>query len=369
MSPFIPRLVLRHKRAASRFWSLVDALKQRQIMIYILIVSLVLAIFLIRSGPANFVNSDIVSYEKMVQVFRGHGSLTDIPTAFRYRIMCPALASVLPYTPFFSLRLVSLIFAIPTGIILIRYLEQLGFTRQNVLLGGFLFFFSTPFTIWGTQPLTDTSGLFFIVLTLYGLVRKWNMFYILLIISVGALTRETILFMIFSFYLVLFGRAEGYKVQIQKTFIVLSGLIPISVEVLTRYIINGGISSVSGSIPIPKIYFVLHNLNLELTNEFYIALLIFLPFLFLALLRRTVFQQLLCRARLRRIEDKFLRNTSVGPILMMLYVFFAGWLDGRQVWVLYPILIPLALLEYERLGALSKSRAEVKKPHLGEGYI
>lgn len=337
-----------------------DGGKSSKLLIYVIITASIFAIFASRSAHPDFVNSDIVSYERMVQVFRGHGSLMDVPSAFRYRIMCPALASVLPYVPFYSLRLVSLIFAVLTGIILIRYLQQLGFTNRSVLIGGCVFFFSTPFNIWGTQPLTDTSGLFFIVLILYGLLRKWNMFVILLIISIGALTRETILFMIISFYMVLFGRVEGYKPKIQKTIIALSGLMPISVEMATRYIVNAGnTSSVSNSIPIPKFYFVLHNVDLGLTREFYIALLIFLPFVLIGVINRMYRNR---PYQAKSIERSFLRNTSVGPILMISYVFCAGWLDGRQAWVLFPVLIPLALFEYERFRSMNLYDKVIDRP-------
>jgi hypothetical protein len=310
------------------------------------IIALIIVLFSI--GCQRAFLGDTIHYQRMVEVFRGNGNLGDVPVAFRNRILTPLIASFLPFGPRWSMQIVNLFFGVMTGLLLVRYFKRLGSSAQNAFLGVILFFLSASYFVYGTQPLTDMSAMFFIVLALYGLLEEWGYGYVMAVILIGVLSRETILFLVPIFYVVLLKRYRTHRIAI-----ILIGAVPIVGVVFTRYLISASIgvsSSGLSDVWIPNMSSVTSNLNrlIDFQNlsgasaNVYLTLLPFLPFAISSLIGRKL------QKKVRSSERRFLLYVGIFLALTTIYGLSSAYFDGRFVWVLFPVIVPLALFEYER---------------------
>ncbi|KKK98448.1 hypothetical protein LCGC14_2642640, partial [marine sediment metagenome] len=77
-----------------------------------------------------------------------------------------------------------------------NFLKIYATTYKQEMLGLILFIFIAPTLILGFVPLTDSAGMFFIVLALYQYSIKSNIFIRIVTISIGILARETVFFIV-----------------------------------------------------------------------------------------------------------------------------------------------------------------------------
>ena len=148
---------------------------------------------------------DAVHYATMVESFRGNANLFDVPPAWRIRILIPLLASIIPGNAYISLNIVSIIFNLLAVFFFHQFLSYFKITPKQQFLGTLIYIFTAPAIVLGFTPLTDSAGMFFIIISLYLfsiLIKESSRnnlkIYILigLAIGLGVLARETVIFVI-----------------------------------------------------------------------------------------------------------------------------------------------------------------------------
>ncbi|MFX1238539.1 MAG: glycosyltransferase family 39 protein [Promethearchaeota archaeon] len=143
---------------------------------------------------------DSEQYAKLVDFFRGTGDLDDVSNAWKIRLLVPLLASIIPLDPITSLNLISLVFNLLSVIIFYKLLERFQFNLKKRVLGTLMFVFAAPTIVLGFTPLTDTSGIFFILISLY-IYQTFNRnirndLILGIVIGIGVLARETVVFIV-----------------------------------------------------------------------------------------------------------------------------------------------------------------------------
>lgn len=281
---------------------------------------------------------DVRAYVTLVDVFRRNASFGDVGVCFRNRILTPMLASFLPFDAYTSLQIVNFFFCIGTAVILFKYLKLFEFSDSNSLLGVIFFTFSFPYMYYGRVPLTDISALFFTILLLYMIKRDYNIFLIFTIISLGVLTRETVIFTLPIYYVYRYlntGREVIWRYAL--------GIVPIVVIPLVRILISNVVSEVAtGYVWMPNLNRIFFNIDKLFAFSDLDVWFTVLPFIFLV-------PTYLARDKIIKIwsdQLKFLFITGVFLFCIPLYGFSAAYFDGRFIWVLYPVSIPLILIGY-----------------------
>ncbi|MBD3196865.1 MAG: phospholipid carrier-dependent glycosyltransferase [Candidatus Lokiarchaeota archaeon] len=164
---------------------------------------LVFSFLLLLIGPVFFADYDIPDvkhYVALVDFFRAQGSFLDAGTAWRGRVIVPLLAAIIPVEASLSLRIVNIIFTLMCMIIFYKILSEFKFGKKQQILGTLLFIISVPTITIGSAPLTDSAGIFFIILPIYLYqileddYKKWLI--ISIVIGIGVFVRETGLFVI-----------------------------------------------------------------------------------------------------------------------------------------------------------------------------
>ena len=146
-------------------------------------------------------NGDAAQY---VRIFRGT-SLDQIPKPFRYRVLTPYLARLVPFLPaaltggyevdpdkivMFRFAVVNALGLAATGLIVHLLCLALGFGTWESLVGSLLFM--TGFTVvnFGAAPMVDALSFCFLAAAILCVLRGWNTG-LLLAVLVGMFARET----------------------------------------------------------------------------------------------------------------------------------------------------------------------------------
>jgi len=302
-------------------------------------------------GMWRVVASDALQYPKIVEVFRGQATFDDVWAPFRNRVLVPFLASILPFDPKSSIQFVNLFFAFGTVIIFVRYLRSFRFNQENTLFGAMLLMCTVPYFAYGPQPLSEMGAMFFIVLSLYLTKKGTSLAFIMVVISLGILCRETVFFVLPAILIISYrGKNNGSR------WGYLAAILPFVTILGIRFLISQAIASGDGSSPIGYVWSIDPNyiqLNLgRLVNfvdpvsqglsggSFWLSFVPFAPF---ALTRILAPHK---QSEITKNERGFLLTSGLFLFLLTIYCFVAAGIDGRNVWVLYPALIPLSMAEY-----------------------
>jgi len=207
-------------------------------------VLLILSFFLELIGPLFFSDRfylpDVDKYVNMVEFFRGNASISDIPQQFRSRLITPLLASLIPLDSYFSLSIISISFTLLSVLLFYYFLRSLEYNNKLQILGTLLFMIASPTLIDGSVPMTDSTGLFFVLLSLNIFLYFEDKFRADLlngiILSVGMLAREAVLFIV---PVLIIWRIIDEKIDRKKLLIdiLLLGLMPTVSLILVRIII------------------------------------------------------------------------------------------------------------------------------------
>ncbi|MBD3216038.1 MAG: phospholipid carrier-dependent glycosyltransferase [Candidatus Lokiarchaeota archaeon] len=154
-------------------------------------------------GPIFFADypiPDAKEYKALVEFFRGQGAFTDAGVIWRGRVLVPLIASIFPFDPLISLRIVNIVFTLFCVVFFYQILSLLKFRNKERFLGIFLFIIAVPTITIGSTPLTDSAGLFFVVFSIYLYLRLDNkpkkFLLIGIILAIGVFSRESVLFII-----------------------------------------------------------------------------------------------------------------------------------------------------------------------------
>ncbi len=144
---------------------------------------------------------DVALYTRMSQ----GAPLDSIPKPYRYRVLTPFLARLVPFLPRgmsqfydvdrekilkFKFGVVNMIGLTLSAYTLFLLLRTLAFSPLEALTGGFLFLTSFHVVTYGGVPLVDPWGYFFLFLGLLCVLRRWYV-PLAIVVLLGMLAKET----------------------------------------------------------------------------------------------------------------------------------------------------------------------------------
>lgn len=289
-----------------------------------------LVVSIYRFGDSeNFFDS--ARYVEIANFFRGDAQLSDLEAPYSYRPLVPFAVSLLPFSIPVGFGIVNTLLIYFSSLVLFTFLKELQFSRKLSTIGSLLFIFSFPTFWYGSVCLTDVAGIFFMLVGIYLIKRGYPLISIVFVTSIGVLARETVILLL-PLYLLC-----DTKRSLNKLFLL---AIPLIVLSLVRIYLSPEITVQAWywwPISLDSTLFNLTRLDMWFT--FVLTLGIF-PFLILtAYLNKDKW------AREMNKEDLiFLRNIFISFSIIPIYAFMSAYFDGRYIWVLYPLLIPLSLL-------------------------
>ena len=317
---------------------------QSQIARIILLLTLSLALLLIR--PFFFPNLDNVPdaqhYAKMVEFFRGNIEFQFLIEEFRSRILVPFIASLLPWDAITCLIIVNIIFTLLSVLIFNRFLYQLKMNEKEQVLGTLLFIIAGPTIIDGSLPLTDSTGLFFIILSLYfycslDFKLKKNII-IGIIISIGILTRESVIFVVPIIIIwTLIDEPLHWKVLLYLIIFIL--LIPILTLITLKILIP------TSYVWVLRFDLLDYNLN-GLFQPLTLATIAQLSLLFLI----GIFGNYSKIINMSKIIWKLLIGI-ITFFVILIYIFFSASIASRFFWIFFIFVIPFFLHAIRDFGS------------------
>lgn len=162
-------------------------------------------------------------------------SLQEIPKPFRYRVLVPMLARLVPLPPEFITRgfevdqaklikykfgIINALFLGLTAWIFFFFCGRLGFTRHLSLIGGLLFLTSFYTINFAGLPLVDSAAYFFLVAVLFA-VKKEDDWLLLFLFTIGIFAKETI---VIAIIYILFRQASWQK-RVRQLLLCIPGLL------------------------------------------------------------------------------------------------------------------------------------------------
>jgi hypothetical protein len=163
---------------------------------------------------------DSYKYMAMLDNWLGRGTGADVPAPFAYRILLPFLSIPLGlFMPSeFALSIMSGIGAIMLVVVMFYICRE--FTEHDVVamivvLGAIT---SAVFKVYGAVPLTDAPAMLFLALIVLGTLRQWSGTRICLLVCVGVLLKELVIFGAI-FYLLYKRSASAAQVLLNGTII------------------------------------------------------------------------------------------------------------------------------------------------------
>lgn len=174
---------------------------------------------------------DVAQYIKMYQGV----PLDDIPKPYRYRVLTPYLARLVPWLPEsvsqfyeidaekivkFKFGMINMLGLAATGFLLFLLCGSLHFSTAESLLACYMFFTSFFVVNYGGVPLVDALAYLFLVLGILSALRKWHS---LLFISVGLgmFQKETCVLILISVILL----SNPIRLKLKQICLCLPGII------------------------------------------------------------------------------------------------------------------------------------------------
>ncbi|UCD01177.1 MAG: glycosyltransferase family 39 protein [Promethearchaeota archaeon] len=290
---------------------------------------------------------DAVHYATIVESFRGNANLFDVPSAWRIRILVPLIASIIPGDAYMSLNIVSLIFNLLAVFFFYQFLSFFQITPKQQFLGTLIYIFTAPTIVLGFTPLTDSASMFFTIFSLY-LYGKLNekpsrnnlKIYIMigLIIGLGVLARETVIFVI---PVIVLWRIIDERIQwkLLFQFIIGIGLIPVIIYLIL--IIFIGPLTISG-ISLSRI---ISNFG-DLFDERTLATIAQLTFLLLIGVYGNYFQIV----KKSKIMWKLILGMACF-LIPFIYAFLFADMSFRFFWAFFIFAIPFFILSIDKLSS------------------
>ena len=162
------------------------------------------------------------------------GHVDEVSSPFRYRILIPLIASVFgsPGTVFKITTFVSEVIA---GTFLYKYLRYF-FSPAKALIGVLVFYFSFNGPYYSWYPyLTDPLNLAFIAMSFYFMIYRKN-FIFTIILTFGILNRETLIFVLFPYFIYNLLYKSQSDTDIRKVFLL--SIIPVALLIGVRVVID-----------------------------------------------------------------------------------------------------------------------------------
>jgi hypothetical protein len=275
-------------------------------------------------------------------------SLSEIPKPFRYRVLVPYLARLVPAPPAsltggfemdeikvtkFKFGIVNAFGLALTAWVLFFFCCRLGFDRSLSLIGGLLFLTSFYIINYAGLPYVDAFAYFFLIVCLYAMLadhkKMLGIFFI-----VGIFAKETVvLAMIYPFF-----RYKNWRCKWQQLAACLPGL---SAYLLLRYVVLP--TSKGFNYNSDRFYQVLKFYSSGLSSWIFAVINLIFVFGFLWILAAQGLQ-----IAGRRNQREILALLPILPVVL-LTPFLIGSDLGRIWFLSFPVLIPLSLSGIQHL--------------------
>lgn len=317
-------------------------LKTLKVMLLI-IISLIILLIRPIFFPDIVYAPDSEHYIMLVEFFRGNASLLDVGEAFRTRLLVPLIASFLPWDAFFCLTAVNICFTLLSIFFFNRFLLYFEIDEKKKILGTLIFIFAGPTIIDGATPVTDSAGIFFIILSLFlysylKIDTKADLI-IGIVIGIGTFAKETVTFII---PVLIIWRLMDFKFywKIFLRFVILIGFIPLTLLFLLK-------------LAIPTSYFWYIDLSVISKN---------IPHLFEPLTLATIVQISLLSlvgifGNYQNLinKSKLIWKLIIGICMFfisIIYIFLSAAMASRFLWPFFIFIIPFFLIGLKEFGEL-----------------
>jgi len=280
---------------------------------------------------------DSQQYIKVTRFFSGELEKKDLQAPFAQRVLVPFLASLGPFSQVrINYAAVNIFFTVMAYLLFYFYLRQFSLSENELKIGLILLLFSYPTINYSSAVLTDSCGFFFVVASSFLLLKR-RYFLFSLILGLGVLARESLLFMIVAalIFLALEENGRG-KIRLLLMSICIS-ILPVLTYLITRWYF----SEIPGNFRYPS--FSTFFFNITRPISWFTIILVLSPFLlvFGSGIGRMKFNNM---GRLPRLYRNIVFALTGSSLLLVLYAFFAVYMSGRFFWPIYLVIIPVTVL-------------------------
>ncbi|MBN2790181.1 MAG: hypothetical protein JXR69_08320 [Candidatus Delongbacteria bacterium] len=264
---------------------------------------------------------DIIHYKMMAEASPGFNP--EVSRNFGYRILSPWIVGILPMNTDLGFYLLTILIALMIPIFLLRFLILYGLKENTAFFITILFMlnkYTYGFAIWDFYDINDLVTHLLILLFFIAL-KKENFLYISIILIIGVLNRETILFAVPAGLIYYWFKERSPK----KTYQLIAATIP-SVIILTgirTFIITESSSGGGLAHSFGKLHFDDTNKIFKPGTYYRIIINTFLP---LALIPAVFFKE----------KIKFFKEHSYFFIFVIIY-FFSCFIAGDNERLFAPV--------------------------------
>lgn len=276
--------------------------------------------------------SKVLIYDSFIYYQMSLNPFIAVAAPYTYRILTPLIVYFLPLENIFGFFIINISSLLFSGVIFYYYLKKLNFNSCHSFLG-VLFFLAAPTVIYSLYDiaLVDNLSFLFIALGFYFIVTEKDFLY-LIILLIGILNKETILYTIPFFFI--------YKLEYQNLKIAAKKTMMISIPVLVVFLIIRYQIGLTDYFSIETIKKVLwdHAYQFNLFQKLpYLSFHTFKnPFLAFGTL------WFIFAYGLKNIENKFLKKSLYILPLIFLQILISTDIY-RVLFIGYPIIIPISL--------------------------
>jgi hypothetical protein len=280
-------------------------------------------------GAASF--GDDHHYHQQAQYFRGEAARSALKAPWAYRVGLPALVAALPFDIDITFRCLNTAALILANIVLALFCLSLGSSSDEAVAAGALSAMSFGTFWYGPTDYPDAFVLLALTLCLHFLHgRKRTAFWIAC--SIGVLFKEWVLMMLPVVVTLDVLEEPRWAARVRT---LLPCAAPIAVAALLRY----GFRDLPQHMWVPSIDVIIANLSRpRAILSTILTLGVALPLVPAAYALRSLWWERWSRAGAGRI----LAITAFWFSALPAYGLVSAYLDGRFVWMLYPVVMPLA---------------------------
>lgn len=281
---------------------------------------------------------DVEGYRRLSEYFRGQTPADSLIPPFCFRPLVPLTASLLPVDSHTAINLINLASLFGVVVVLDRLMRHLGFGSRARVVGSLLFIVSFPTFYYGTLGFVDPPSLLIVTSAAYlALQGKYLSF--LGLVPLAVLVKETNAVIAFlpAIHAWATGELSSANLRLTVSSLVLALMTAIAIHAILPF-------PNPGFIWWPRMEAVLKNTSRPRAQ---------LSFLLTLGLPGALAVAALVGGRakdvLRRSDIRFLLGGAGLALALYAYSLTAAYADGRVVWIIYPFIIPLAAVWFERV--------------------